>query len=39
MFIDYEYAGYNYRAFDIADHFCEFAGSILAPTVTSILSN
>jgi ethanolamine kinase len=26
MFIDYEYAGYNYRAFDIADHFCEFAG-------------
>ncbi|XP_065837291.1 ethanolamine kinase 1-like isoform X2 [Oscarella lobularis] len=25
-FIDYEYAGYNYRGFDIANHFCEFAG-------------
>lgn len=25
-FIDYEYAGYNPRAFDIANHFCEFAG-------------
>ncbi|XP_070536927.1 ethanolamine kinase 1-like [Ptychodera flava] len=25
-FIDYEYACYNYQGFDIADHFCEFAG-------------
>ncbi|XP_022082644.1 ethanolamine kinase 1-like [Acanthaster planci] len=25
-FIDYEYAGYNYQAFDIGNHFCEFAG-------------
>ncbi|KAJ1138058.1 hypothetical protein NDU88_004449 [Pleurodeles waltl] len=25
-FIDYEYAGYNYQAFDIANHFNEFAG-------------
>ncbi|GAB6019507.1 Ethanolamine kinase 1 [Chamberlinius hualienensis] len=25
-FIDYEYAGFNYQAFDIANHFCEFAG-------------
>ncbi|XP_065205682.1 ethanolamine kinase 2 [Planococcus citri] len=25
-FIDYEYAGYNYQAFDIANHFAEFAG-------------
>eukprot|EP01116_Phalansterium_solitarium_P021660 TRINITY_DN6821_c0_g1_i1.p1 TRINITY_DN6821_c0_g1~~TRINITY_DN6821_c0_g1_i1.p1 ORF type:complete len:349 (-),score=54.50 TRINITY_DN6821_c0_g1_i1:66-1112(-) len=25
-FIDYEYASYNPRAFDIANHFCEFAG-------------
>ncbi|XP_062517145.1 ethanolamine kinase 2-like [Corticium candelabrum] len=25
-FIDNEYANFNYRAFDIADHFCEFAG-------------
>jgi ethanolamine kinase len=24
--IDYEYAGPNYFAFDIANHFCEFAG-------------
>ncbi|XP_013406296.1 ethanolamine kinase 1 [Lingula anatina] len=26
VFIDYEYADYNYQAFDIGDHFCEFAG-------------
>jgi ethanolamine kinase len=26
MVIDYEYAYYNYRAFDIANHFCEYAG-------------
>jgi ethanolamine kinase len=25
-FIDFEYAGYNYRGFDIANHFCEWAG-------------
>ncbi|XP_044261990.1 ethanolamine kinase 2 [Tribolium madens] len=25
-FIDYEYANYNYQAFDIANHFLEFAG-------------
>ncbi|CAG2102912.1 unnamed protein product [Medioppia subpectinata] len=25
-FIDFEYADYNYQAFDIANHFCEFAG-------------
>ncbi|KAJ2824189.1 hypothetical protein IWW50_003447 [Coemansia erecta] len=25
-FIDYEYATYNYRGFDIANHFCEYAG-------------
>mmetsp|Transcript_30138 Transcript_30138/g.49816 ORF Transcript_30138/g.49816 Transcript_30138/m.49816 type:complete len:261 (-) Transcript_30138:162-944(-) len=24
--IDYEYGGYNYRGFDIANHFCEYAG-------------
>lgn len=24
--IDFEYAGYNPRAFDLANHFCEFAG-------------
>ncbi|XP_039083436.1 ethanolamine kinase 2 isoform X4 [Hyaena hyaena] len=26
-FIDYEYAGYNYQAFDIGNHFNEFAGT------------
>lgn len=26
-FIDYEYAGYNYQAYDIANHFNEFAGN------------
>ena len=25
-FIDFEYATYNYQAYDIANHFCEFAG-------------
>lgn len=25
-FIDYEYADYNYQAFDIGNHFTEFAG-------------
>ncbi|KAG8175718.1 hypothetical protein JTE90_022470 [Oedothorax gibbosus] len=25
-FIDYEYSDYNYQAFDIGNHFCEFAG-------------
>lgn len=25
-FIDFEYTGYNYQAFDIANHFAEFAG-------------
>jgi hypothetical protein len=25
-FIDYEYAGANYRGYDIGNHFCEFAG-------------
>lgn len=24
VFIDFEYCGYNYRAFDIANHFCEW---------------
>lgn len=24
--IDYEYCGYNYRAYDLANHFCEFGG-------------
>ena len=27
--IDYEYAGYNYRAFDFSDHFCGELISIL----------
>lgn len=25
-FIDYEYGSFNYRSFDLANHFCEFAG-------------
>lgn len=25
-FIDYEYAGYNYQAYDIGNHFAEFVG-------------
>jgi len=26
FFVDYEYGAYNYRAFDIANHFCECCG-------------
>lgn len=26
MFIDYEYANYGYRGFDIGNHFNEFGG-------------
>ncbi|KAF7684484.1 Ethanolamine kinase 2 [Astathelohania contejeani] len=26
IFIDYEYSGVNYTSFDIANHFCEYAG-------------
>lgn len=26
QFIDFEYAAYNPRAYDIANHFCEYAG-------------
>lgn len=26
-FIDYEYSGYNYQAYDIGNHFNEFAGT------------
>lgn len=29
-FIDYEYAGYNYQAYDIANHFAEFAGALIS---------
>jgi len=29
-FIDFEYVGYNYQAFDIANHFCEYAGQHVA---------
>lgn len=25
-FVDFEYGSYNYRAFDFANHFCEYAG-------------
>lgn len=25
-FIDYEYCSYNFRAFDIGNHFCEYTG-------------
>jgi ethanolamine kinase len=27
-FIDFEYAGPNYQAYDIANHFCEFSGML-----------
>lgn len=28
-FIDFEYAGPNYQSYDIANHFCEFAGTCI----------
>ena len=28
-FIDFEYAAYNLQAFDIANHFAEFAGKFI----------
>jgi len=31
-FIDYEYCGYNYRAFDIGNHFCEYCGFTVDPS-------
>jgi len=31
-FIDYEYCGYNFRAFDIGNHFDEYAGFDLNPS-------
>jgi ethanolamine kinase len=27
-FIDFEYCGYNYRGFDIGNHFCEYSSTI-----------
>ncbi|XP_075885011.1 ethanolamine kinase 1-like isoform X2 [Nelusetta ayraudi] len=35
-FIDYEYADYNYQAFDIGNHFNEFA--VFPPSVPSVTS-
>uniref|UniRef100_A0A2D4PP01 ethanolamine kinase n=1 Tax=Micrurus surinamensis TaxID=129470 RepID=A0A2D4PP01_MICSU len=29
QFIDYEYSGYNYLAYDIGNHFNEFAGTVV----------
>ena len=29
MFIDYEYASYNYQAYDIGNHFAEFPGKFI----------
>ena len=30
VFIDFEYGEYNYRGFDIGNHFCEYAGACLS---------
>lgn len=29
VFIDYEYTAFNYQAFDISNHFAEFAGNYI----------
>ena len=31
--VDFEYSGPNHLAFEIANHFCEFAGESLVPMV------
>lgn len=40
-FIDYEYAGYNYQAYDIGNHFTEFVGKskkiLLSYTLISLI--
>ncbi|CAH3162035.1 unnamed protein product [Porites lobata] len=38
MFIDFEYSAYNYRAFDLANHFCEWMSdySVPAPSYFSL---
>jgi hypothetical protein len=38
-FIDYEYAGFNPVALDIANHWCEYAGNILQRYFGSPLGN
>ena len=38
-FIDFEYAGPNYQAYDIANHFNEFSGMIYFITLIITLSN
>ena len=32
-FIDFEYVGYNYQAFEIGNHFCEYAGQHFAISI------
>lgn len=39
VFIDYEYGGMNYAAFDIANHFCEWAGDFTETNPTPHLMN
>lgn len=34
-FIDYEYADYNYQAYDIGNHFAEFAGLLLGHIIVT----
>ena len=31
--VDYEYAGPNFIVFDIANHFCEYAGMLIRDAV------
>lgn len=39
IFIDYEYGGINYAAFDIANHFCEWASDFTESNPTPHLMN
>lgn len=39
VFIDYEYGGMNYAAFDIANHFCEWAADYTETNPTPHLMN
>ena len=37
--IDFEFAAYNYQAFDIAMHFCDYAGIVNSRESLSLVLN
>lgn len=37
VFIDLEYAGWNFRGFDLGNHLCEYASDFLLPDAAHLL--